>query len=73
MCLKSHLAKDHKYTVSVLQIALEVAEQTSPSYFVSPTVNTIRMHPMLVIHYHILLYQCHSFCCFSYSAFCDKH
>lgn len=73
MCLKSHLAKDHKYTVSVLQIALEVGEQTSPSYFVSPTVNTIRMHPMLVIHYRILLYQCHGFCCFSDSAFGDKH
>jgi len=33
------LAQDHELTVSVLQIALEVSEQTSPlPYFVSPTV-----------------------------------
>lgn len=60
--------------VTVLQNALEASEPTILlSYFVSLIVTPIRMNPMLIFHYLILLHQCHIFYCFSDIFLYDKH
>lgn len=69
-CLKSHLAKDRKcisncFRSSWANIFFVTLCFTHSKY--NKDASNAR------IHYLILLYQCHRFCCFSDLSRCDKH